>query len=309
MALVGFKSAASSSNCSAEDPTASEARLDRWKSKWEPGPGKASWHIGSTVHPRLKEFEDVLLPSNESARVLVPLAGKTFDVAYLVRRGHKVVAVEGVKEAIDEFEDEFGEKSAAFFRRVHDWWSPPPFQLTDLPTPESRFRLKGARFIHVPPEGALPGGRSLWLHGDFLLLAPPSSSPLTAVGTAPDTEPDASFAAAFDRGGLVAVNPADRPAYAATLARLVAPRGRVLLVAVEHPPFKNGSLGPPFNVGPEEVMALFEGNFEVELLRREDRLPLESVWAKRGCSFFNEATYLLTRKAGEDQRTAATKLA
>ena len=123
-------------------------------------------------------------------------------------------------------------------------------------------------------------------------------------GRAGDVRPGA-----FDRGGLVAVNPADRPAYAATLARLVAPRGRVLLVAVEHPPFKNGSLGPPFNVGPEEVMALFEGNFEVELLRREDRLPLESVWAKRGCSFFNEATYLLTRKAGEDQRTAATKLA
>jgi len=78
------------------------------------------------------------------------------------------------------------------------------------------------------------------------------------------------------------------------------------LVATEHDPFFGGAfgpfggLGPPFDLTEQQIRALFEepseGGFEVAVLKREDRMPLEPNWTKRGCSYFNEATYLLTRK-------------
>ena len=84
--------------------------------------------------------------------------------------------------------------------------------------------------------------------------------------------------------------------YAATLRRLIKPGGRVLFVSVEHPPFADGRLGPPHSIDETELRALFEDHIDVEQLSREDRMPLEPGWAERGCSFFFETTYLLTRK-------------
>ncbi len=71
--------------------------------------------------------------------------------------------------------------------------------------------------------------------------------------------------AAFDRGGLVAVAPDDRKAYAAVLKRLVRPGGRVLFVSVEHPPFEGGKLGPPHSIERAEVDRLFAEHFEIEV--------------------------------------------
>jgi len=284
--------------------SATDARLAKWAPKWQAGPHKAAWHLGQVVHPRLHEFEHKLIPASSSnqhkVRVLIPLAGKSFDVTHLARSGHAVVAVEGIAQGIDEFESEYGDKSlfSGFLGRVSSWLAPPPFQLDNNAV--DRFRLKTARYVHVGAGGGLPSGKVLWLEGDFLLLAQPPASPpqkggMREGGVCPDTLPDASFDAVFDRGGLVAVDPSDRSAYAAALTRLVAPGGRVLLVAVEHPPFAGGGLGPPFNVDLEAVKGLFSGAFEIEVLKHEDRLPLEPVWGERGCTYFNEVTYLLTR--------------
>ena len=33
-----------------------------------------------------------------------------------------------------------------------------------------------------------------------------------------------------------------------------------------------------------------------QVLNREDRMPLEPAWRERGCDYFFETTYLLTRK-------------
>ena len=33
-----------------------------------------------------------------------------------------------------------------------------------------------------------------------------------------------------------------------------------------------------------------------QVLKREDRMPLEPAWRERGCDYFFETTYLLTRK-------------
>jgi len=140
-----------------------------------------------------------------------------------------------------------------------------------------------------------------WLQGDFLTLkdvpsaaaAPPPSSTrsdvvelASAVSSAPEHSGESSvhsssgcgvdnsisqedlFDAAFDRGGLVAVAPADRAAYALTLATLLKPGvGRLLLVCTEHPPFTGGSLGPPHSVDKSEVERLFGGAFTIEPLQ------------------------------------------
>lgn len=307
-----------SSSCNADakgnndnkcNATEAETRVAKWAPKWKAGPNKAGWHIGQQVHPRLAEFEDKLLPTpayqNYPARVLIPLAGKSHDVAYLARRGHKVVAVEGITEAIDEFEKEYSDKSllSKSWGQVYDWLFPPPFNLTSNQSDSTRFRLQDARHVHVKADGGLSAGRSLWLQGDFLLLAqPPKSSPVLGWGgeqVCSETEPSASFDAVFDRGGFVAVDKADRQAYAATLTRLVAPFGRVLMVAVEHPPFTGGGMGPPFSVDADAIRTLFGDSFDIEVLKHEDRLPVEPVWAERGCAYFNEVTYLLTRKSAK----------
>ncbi len=94
----------------------------------------------------------------------------------------------------------------------------------------------------------------------------------------------------------MAVAPDDREAYAAVLKRLVRPGGRVLFVSVEHPPFCDGRLGPPHSIEQAEVDRLFSADFDIEVLRREDRMPEEPAWRERGCDYFFETTYLLTRK-------------
>ena len=95
---------------------------------------------------------------------------------------------------------------------------------------------------------------------------------------------------------MVAVAPDDREAYAAVLKRLVRPGGRVLFVSVEHPPVEGGKLGPPHSIERAEVDRLFSADFEIEVLKREDRMPVEPAWKERGCDYFFETTYLLTRK-------------
>jgi hypothetical protein len=46
-----------------------------------------------------------------------------------------------------------------------------------------------------------------------------------------------------------------------------------------------------------QVRQLFGAKYSVELLMREDRMPIEDVWKKRGCTWFNEATYIITKRA------------
>ena len=94
----------------------------------------------------------------------------------------------------------------------------------------------------------------------------------------------------------MAVAPSDREAYAAVLKRLVRPGGRVLFVSVEHPPFEGGKLGPPHSIERAEVDRLFSADdWEITMLKREDRMPVEPAWHERGCDYFFETTYLLTR--------------
>ena len=105
-----------------------------------------------------------------------------------------------------------------------------------------------------------------------------------------------SFEAVFDRGSLVAIEPQLRERYASTLHAVLDRGARILLVTVEHDPFSNGKLGPPYSVSHDDVARLFPSkHYAVELLSREDRMPMEHVWKQRGCSHFYEAVYLITK--------------
>ena len=212
----------------------SDDRLARWRKRWEGD--TRGWELGKTVHPRLAEFEERLLP--EPSRVLVPLAGQSHDVAHLAWRGHNVVAVEGVPAALDAFKATYGADEA---RRIAG------HACDDYDGDDVRGALATMHVVRLPaPEGG--SKRLTWHAGDFLGNF---SCPLVD--------------AAFDRGGLVAVAPDDREAYAAVLKRLVRPGGRVLFVSVEHPPFEGGKLGPPHSIERAEVDRLFSADFDIEV--------------------------------------------
>jgi thiopurine S-methyltransferase len=101
----------------------------------------------------------------------------------------------------------------------------------------------------------------------------------------------ANFDAAFDRGGLVAVDPSDRPRYARNLSELLAAGGRLLLVATEHAP----AFGPPHHVDEAEVRKLLGKHFDITVLSREDRMQAEPHWKERGATSFDEITYMCVR--------------
>jgi thiopurine S-methyltransferase len=99
--------------------------------------------------------------------------------------------------------------------------------------------------------------------------------------------------AAFDRAALVAIAPAQRPAYAAQLTRLLAPGGKVLLVVFAYD--QTRIEGPPFSVPPAEVHSLFREAFSIA--------TLETIHAEVGPKFHEvgipvveEHTLLLERK-------------
>jgi thiopurine S-methyltransferase len=71
---------------------------------------------------------------------------------------------------------------------------------------------------------------------------------------------DATFAAALDRGALVAFPPEERPRYANHLLALLEPAAPLLVVTIEHDAGRRS--GPPFPVFADEVRRLFPGAVE-----------------------------------------------
>ena len=144
--------------------------------------------------------------------MLFPLCGSSIDLAHLALRGHPVYGVEGVKVAVDDLLGAFGQEGVA------------------LPCAQDHRRQAAAAGLRLrtavaPGEAGSDTPAELKaVEGDFLQL---TSSAAGALGLP-------AFDAAFDRGALVAIEPSDRRAYASTLTGLMAPTGRVLLVAVEH---------------------------------------------------------------------------
>jgi thiopurine S-methyltransferase len=100
--------------------------------------------------------------------------------------------------------------------------------------------------------------------------------------------------AAFDRAALVALPPAMREAYAASMARLLPAGARLLLIAFEYPQELKG--GPPFSVDAAEIRLLFEPAFEVEQAERLDVLAANPKFAEFGIPALHETAFVMRRR-------------
>lgn len=253
-------------------------RLHFWKSKWDAN--QIAFHM-EAVNPNLLRYYDQLLPDRGEPhavgmgpRVLIPLCGKAVDMAFLARKGFRVVGTELVRKAIDDFAVQNGVMGHSVSINL-----PPSI---DSGSFRGHAVLIGAG--QEESTRAEPPPPVIFIEGDFLKLGPEEAKVLVP------------FPAVFDRGSLVAILPESRKQYACAVTELVEVGGRVLLIAVEHDPFKSG-LGPPFEVTEADVKELYAAEFEVRLLHREDRMEKEPAWRERGATRFNECAYLLTKRA------------
>lgn len=70
-----------------------------WQARW--ARGEIGFHL-SEVNPCLQRHWPALALSSE-ARVLLPLCGKSLDIAWLAAQGHRVVGVELAQAAVEAF--------------------------------------------------------------------------------------------------------------------------------------------------------------------------------------------------------------
>jgi len=117
------------------------------------------------------------------------------------------------------------------------------------------------------------------LEGDALALSPVVTGPIEAI---------------YDRAALVALPPAMRTAYAASLARLAPPGTQALLIAFEYPQEMKG--GPPFSVEAAEVRELFGTAFTVHEVERVDILAESPKFAELGIPALHETAFVLGRR-------------
>lgn len=75
-----------------------------WNKRWENR--EIAFHE-SSANPFLTENFS-MLGLDENSRVLIPLCGKTLDIAWFLNEGHQVVGVELIQSAIEELFDELG---------------------------------------------------------------------------------------------------------------------------------------------------------------------------------------------------------
>jgi len=205
---------------------------DFWRKRWSEG--QIGWHRQS-VNPQLEKWWPQLeIPA--AAPVLMPLAGKSLDVHWLLDQAHSVLAVELSEIAIAEFFAEAdlqpGVDQVGQFERS---------------TAHALRFLKGDIF-------------DLDAHcmQDFRQQQKPKNPP---------TDDSQQPWAWYDRAALVALPPETRPRYMQHLAQLLPPLSLGLLLSFEYPQHETD--GPPFAVEEVEVRRLCDGLFECELLERE----------------------------------------
>jgi thiopurine S-methyltransferase len=213
-----------------------------WQQRWQEG--RIGFHQ-ARVTPLLEEYWDAI-GVVAGARVFVPLAGKSLDMAWLAARGHAVLGVELARPAVEQFFDEHG---------------------------------------LVPEVGESRYGRHYRAGGIELVLGD---------AFALDAEILAGCAGVFDRAALIALPPDLRRRYATELyARL--PAGcRGLLVTLDYPQHEKD--GPPFSVPADEVHALYDDQWHLDLLACRDVLDEQPNFADEGVTALHAAAWRLERR-------------
>lgn len=117
------------------------------------------------------------------------------------------------------------------------------------------------------------------LCGDFFALTPQDLADVVAV---------------YDRAALIALPPDLRIQYAQHMTRLLRVGTKVLLTTIEYPQALVS--GPPFSVEAQEVYRLYEANFSIECLQRQDVLAGNPRFLQNGITTVSEVTYRLERR-------------
>jgi thiopurine S-methyltransferase len=161
------------------------------------------WHEGGdvftldAVNENLKAHLAELLPplqtkpdAQDPRSVLVPLCGRSIDMAFLAQRQKRVLGVDVSWLALQQFATAHGEGGGGASDAAH------------AGAPGKLLRCRSLPSLTL-------------LQADFLALRPEQCG--------------GAFDAAWDRGGLTSVPPALRPVYVTTLWRFLRPGGRLLL--------------------------------------------------------------------------------
>ncbi|XP_065327928.1 probable thiopurine S-methyltransferase [Pelmatolapia mariae] len=204
------------------------------------------------VHKILKNNIDKVLNGRKGVRFFFPLCGKAVDMKWLADMGHSVVGVEISEKAIRQF---FEENNMTY---------------TEEPVPA----IPGAKVYKV---GELHRKNISLYQCDLYTFA---------------CSIEGQFGAIWDRGSLVAINPADREKYAALIISLMAKDCRYLLETLLYNP--DLYEGPPFFVPDEQLHSLFGTSCDIELLQSLDAMTdLQRQW---GLDKFTQNAHLITPK-------------
>ena len=87
--------------------------MNIWESRWQED--RIGFHL-KEVNPYLIKFSDQLFFQNQD-RVFVPLCGKTLDLYWLTKKTKKVIGIELVKKAVQDF---FTENNIAYLVRQEE---------------------------------------------------------------------------------------------------------------------------------------------------------------------------------------------
>jgi thiopurine S-methyltransferase len=202
-----------------------------WEQRW--AEGSTAFHRGA-VSPALERHARTYFPPG--SRILVPLCGKSLDLAWLAAQGFDVQGVEFVEQAAREF---FAEHEIEP-EHVGDTWRAPRLAIQC---------------------------------GDFL-----------------EVDLGASFGGIWDRAAMIAIPPADRPAYTRRIRGFL-DQGAVLLL--EGFDYDSATFsGPPYPLAPRDVRASFSG-LRIEELGQEDVLRTEPKWRERGAVSATSTTWAI----------------
>lgn len=199
-----------------------------WHARWERG--EIGWHLDEINTHLLRYWPALALPA--SARVFVPLCGKTMDMLWLAGEGHRVLGVEISEIAVREL---FAQH-----------------ELSPTVTKVGRFQRWQADELTV-------------LCGDFFDL---TSAELADVG------------AVYDRASLIALPPAQRPAYAKHLKAIAPAQAPMLLITLAYD--QREMRGPPFSVHADEVAECFAERYGIDHLDTIDALAEARASAAAG---------------------------
>jgi thiopurine S-methyltransferase len=213
-------------------------RLDVWNQKWRTGNTK--WH-NEHVHPTIVTYYDFLFPSKEGIKeqtkyVLIPLCGKTVDMAYIANHpnnnhnNYVVVGIDVAKDAIQQFIQEHEELNI----QVH-----PPSSF-DQPPQLSQSLYTFDQYI---------GNNIQLLCGDYFQFHD--------INIVQKYKLEHQCDVIWDRGSLVAIHPSLRSQYIQILSHFISyNHGKYILSAYVRDTNQPDQV-PPYHLTPHEIYELF----------------------------------------------------